>query len=298
MPNTNPLIASIDAGGTSFKCGMATLEGHIVARARVGTTTPNETLGNCIAFFAEELKQQQGKIISLGIASFGPIDINPHSPSYGTILETPKPGWSQTDLKAAFLSALNVPVAIDTDVNGALLAELQSGAAQDCTSAAYVTIGTGIGAGLYANGALLGHPSHPEFGHICVTRDPDDSYQGTCIYHGDCLEGLASATAFMARFGAPQNLADDHPGWQLEANYLAQACWSLSLSFRPQRIILGGGLMIAPHLIGMVREAYSELSGGYLGQNSDQVRALIVRPHHGDDAGLQGGFYLARQNLD
>lgn len=295
MAEKREIFAGIDAGGTTFKCGLADCDGRLLAQHRVPTKNPQETLQACADFFTDQARAQNGALRSLGIASFGPIDVDPLSADYGTLLNTPKPGWRGTNLKAAFEARMDVPVSIDTDVNGALLAEMESGAGIGCRSAAYVTVGTGIGAGIFANGNLIGKPAHPEFGHIRVARHPSDDFTGACSFHGDCLEGMASAKAFSARYGDPETLPADHPGWQILAFYLAQACWSLSLSFRPERILLGGGIMLAPHLINSVRHAYLKLSGGYLGDTYEQVEALIARPSHGDDAGLLGGLYLARQ---
>lgn len=298
MTKNKALIAGIDAGGTSFKCGLASKDGKLIASKRFATTTPEQVITACAHYLKSEAAARGGKLVSLGIAAFGPLDVDPLSPDYGTILKTPKPGWSGTRLKADFENLLGVPVSIDTDVNGALLAEMETGAATGVQSAAYVTIGTGIGAGIFSGGALVGRPHHPEFGHIRIARHADDTFEGACQFHGDCLEGLASAPAFTVRYGDPVTLPADHKGWLVEAYYLAQACWALSLTFRPERIMLGGGLMLAPHLLGMVRAAYFDLAAGYLGEDRQATDAMIVRPAHGDDAGLLGGLHLARKGLD
>lgn len=196
-------------------------------------------------------------------------------------------------LKQIFETRLAVPVSIDTDVNTALLAELSSGIARDCNTAAYVTVGTGIGAGISANGRLIGAPAHPEFGHIYLKRAPADAeFKGICSFHDDCLEGLASARAFESKYGDPRLLSAQHPGWRVEAIYLAQACIVLNSTFRPDRIILGGGLMQAVHLIQLVREEFDVLNANYLSDVSTED--LIVRPHFGDDAGLVGAILKAR----
>jgi fructokinase len=291
-------LAGIDAGGTTFKCVLADGQGTILARSRVPVTTPGETLEACVAFFREALRPDAGALSGFGLASFGPLDIDPASARYGCLLDTPKPGWAGTDLRGAFVQTLGAPLAIDTDVNGALLAELthEQGAARGCQSAAYITIGTGIGAGLLANGAMLGRPSHPEFGHIAVRRHAlDAGFDGVCPFHGDCLEGMASASAMRARWGDPAGMAPDHPGWEVIADYLAQACRSLTLTLRPQRIVLGGGVMLAPHLIGRVREAYDRQMAGYLGKAEPDTAHLITTPGLGDDAGLMGALELARR---
>lgn len=282
--------AGIDAGGTTFKCGVADGAGAIIARRRVPVTTPAETLEACARFFLEATPDG---LQSFGIASFGPVDVDPASPHYGTILTTPKPGWAGTGLANFFRGALGLEVAVDTDVNGALLAEMKQGAARGCSSAAYVTIGTGIGAGIFVNGDMAGRPLHPEFGHIPVRRRArDQDFAGACPFHGDCLEGMASVTAIRARFGPPEDLPEGDPAWEVIADYIAQACRVLSLGFRPERIVLGGGLMLAPHLLARVQSAYTAQMAGYLG--AEDAGRLITTPGLGDDAGLAGAILLGR----
>ena len=295
MSGKKTCFAGIDAGGTTFKCGVSDTDGNLLNKHRVRVTSPEETLSACAEFFKSVTSDT--KIEALGIASFGPIDIDRTSTSYGTILSTPKPNWSGTDLRGFFSRALNIKTHVDTDVNGALLAELLSGAAQGASSAAYITIGTGIGAGLFLNGDFAGRPTHPEFGHIPLKRHPDDSaFEGGCPFHKDCLEGLASVSAMRTRWGEPKDLATDHHGWGIIADYLAQACRVLTLTLRLDRIVLGGGLMLAPHLLAMIRSAYDHQMGNYLGDMSVTGDALIDRPAHGDDAGLVGALLLASQN--
>ncbi|WP_417451917.1 ROK family protein [Kordiimonas sp.] len=261
-------------------------------RARVPVTTPEQTLTGVRVFFREALAAQDARMTALGVASFGPVNIDPTSAQYGTILDTPKPGWSRFNLRESLQNDLQVPVFLNTDVNGALLAEMTWGAAQNCKGVAYVTVGTGIGAGIYSRGCFLGHPSHPEFGHIRVKQHPADSdFTGNCLFHGDCLEGLASAKAIAARFGDPASLPEHHAIWDIEAYYLAQACLSLVLTTRVERIVLGGGILLAKGLIEKVRSAYDGLQNGYV---QDHATAdLIMTPGLGDDAGLKGGILLA-----
>lgn len=301
------LIAGIDAGGTTFKCALAWNDaGHapprLLAEARIDTTAPDTTLDACAAFFRDAAecdnneigRQGRSQIGMVGVGAFGPVDIDPSSARYGEILSTPKPGWSGVKLRQELASRLSAPVRVDTDVNAALRAERAWGAAHGTQSAAYVTVGTGIGAGVFAGRAFAGAPQHPELGHIRVTRAPGDAdFAGLCPFHGDCLEGLACAPALTARFGDPRAFDHDHPGWRLEAHYLAQACLTLSLSFRVQRIVLGGGLMRSEHLLTLVRTAYGELMNGYLGQSDADIAQLIVRPGLGDAAGVMGGLALA-----
>lgn len=286
------IFGGIDGGGTTFKCGIGNSDGQLIDTHRVPTTTPYETLAACASYF-RSIAGPDG-LKGLGIASFGPVDIDPRSAGYGTILTTPKPGWSGTDLRAVFRDSLSVDAVVDTDVNGALLAEMRHGAAKGARSAAYITVGTGIGAGLFVNGALAGGPTHPEFGHIPLHRHPGDhDFGGVCPFHGDCLEGLASVTAMRARWGEPAALPATHPGWTIIASYLAQACRVLTLTLRLERIVIGGGLMLAPHLLGLVRAAYDAQMAGYLGDMAVPGEALIRRPGLGDDAGLVGAVLLA-----
>jgi fructokinase len=288
-----PIVAAIDAGGTTFKCALIQEGQGIIAGIRVPTTQPTETLQGCAQFFKDQAALGRKPSV-MGIASFGPIDVDPQSSNYGMILDGPKLGWAATNLKTYFEQELSLKVKVDTDVNGALLAEMRWGAAKGANSAAYVTVGTGIGGGLFANGELIGKPFHPEFGHIRLRRhEADKDFPGVCSYHGDCLEGLASATAITKRFGNPVDLPNGHIGWDIEAYYLAQACNTLSLMLRPDKIVLGGGLLLAPHLIGSVRKQYAGLMNNYLSQSCAEIETLIVTPGLGDDAGLFGGACLA-----
>ncbi len=286
------VFGGIDAGGTTFKCGLSDASGNLIEKTRVPVSTPQETLAGCVAFFRSAGAGRDLK--ALGLASFGPIDVDPASQGYGTILTTPKPGWTGTNLKQYFSAALGVAIRVDTDVNGALLAELVLGAGVGAASAAYITVGTGIGAGVFLNGDFAGRPLHPEFGHIPVRRNArDTAFAGTCPFHGDCLEGLASVTAMRARWGGPEALGADHEAWPIAADYLAQACRVLTLTLRLDRIIIGGGLSLAPHFISLVRTAYDEQLAGYLGKQAPPGSDLIHRPVLGDDAGLMGAILLA-----
>lgn len=285
------LVGGIDAGGTTFKCGVKSEAGEWVAKHRVPVTDPQTTIDACVSFFQEAVGDNQ--LSGFGIASFGPIDVDLRSPSYGTILTTPKPGWSNTPLRAIISDRLDISVAIDTDVNGALLAEMGYGAAKNATSAAYITIGTGIGAGIAIRGQLVGMPYHPEFGHIRVKRHPKDTdFEGSCPFHGDCLEGLASVTALKQRWGDPVGWGEDHIGWDIAAYYLGQAVTNLFLTLRLDRIVLGGGLMLAPMMLTRVRKEVDELIAGYVNIDASDI---VDTPFHGDNAGLEGAIYLAQK---
>ena len=295
MTKTSPLLAGLDAGGTTFKCIAYRMGEGILARKRFKTGSPFETIADCTRFFVEQ-SERLGAFASMGIAAFGPLNVDPISPAYGTIGDGPKTAWSGINLKAAFEAALNLPVMIDTDVNAALLSEMKWGAAQGCESAAYTTIGTGIGSGFATNGTLLGKPFHPEFGHIRLSKHPaDTNFNGVCSCHGDCLEGLASAPAITERFGNPENLPEGHIAWNIIGFYLAQACLSQFLTLRPERIILGGGVMLSPYILPKVHSHFERLLGGYLGLSPNDIDALIVKAGLGDDAGVLGAIALAEE---
>lgn len=283
------IIGAIDAGGTTFKCAVLNENRDILAYERIKTTDPQTTFLSCLEFFG---KCQP--VESLGIACFGPLNLDMSSTDRGQIHNTPKPGWSGANPRQWFADHMNVPVNIETDVNAALLAERAWGAAQNTSSSVYITVGTGIGAGIYANGALLGRPHHAEFGHIPVERHPEDkNFEGLCPYHGNCLEGMASANALWERFGDPEKLSADHLAWTFIADYLAQACQVLILTLRPQKILLGGGLMQAPHIIQAIQDRTFVRLANYAGIKEGEIRSVICRPDLGDDAGLLGGAYLA-----
>jgi fructokinase len=295
VTSTSTFHAGIDAGGTTFKCGIYDAKGDVIAKQRVKLSHPTDTADKCLHFFTQamtDIGAELSDLASFGIASFGPLDLDPNSPHYGSILNTPKSNWSHINLRRIFAEKLGLSVAIDTDVNGALLAEMMEGAARGLSCGVYTTIGTGIGAAIVINGNFVARPSHPEFGHIPIMRHSLDDYAGACPFHKDCLEGLASATAMRNRFGDTQQLAEDHWGWEMEAFYLAQACVTQFLTLRPQRIILGGGLMLAPFLIDKIREAFKAQLASYIPLTDQNIRELITLPQLGDDAGLRGAVLL------
>jgi len=231
-------------------------------------------------------------VAAVGVASFGPLDLDPRSPRRGTIAATPKPGWSGADVAGAF-RALGVPVAVDTDVNGAALAEHRWGAGRGLDVFVYVTVGTGIGGGAVIGGRTLRGAAHPEMGHLRVPRDREaDRFPGVCPFHGDCLEGLASGPAMERRWGAPpEALPADHPGWSLEARYLALGLAAVVAVLAPERIAIGGGVTGQPALLPMVREELRRVLGGYLAMPD------IVPPALGARAGVLGGVALALDAL-
>jgi len=292
------LVGGIEAGGTKFVCAVGSGPDDVRAETRFPTTTPEETIGQAIDFFREQ-REQHGELAALGIAAFGPLDPDPASPTYGYITSTPKPGWTNVDFAGPLARALDLPVAFDTDVNGAALAEGRWGAAQGLDTFIYLTIGTGIGGGAMVGGSLLHGLLHPEMGHVRLPHDrQQDPYPGRCPYHGDCLEGLASGPAIAARWGRPaQTLPVDHPAWSLEAHYLALGLVNFIVTLSPQRIILGGGVMEQAQLFPLVRRRVLELLNGYVQSPRllEQIDMYIVPPALGRRAGVLGALALARQ---
>lgn len=291
---TKKLFAGIDAGGTTFKLGVADEALNLIGKSRVPTTTPEATVSEAASSLQDLARAAGGTIAQVGIATFGPVDVDEGSNSYGTILATPKEAWSGAPLLGMVSEALGVPGKLDTDVNGALEAEMNFGAGRGASRAAYATVGTGIGVGIKVDGLFAGRPLHPELGHIRVERHPEDrAFEGLCSFHGDCLEGLSAAPALSARFGSLEDLAEDHLAWEVAGYYLAQLCLTLALTSRLERIILGGGVLGAPSLIGSVQRQFSKLNAGYIPEAA-QPEDLIRRAELGDDAGLMGSLLLAK----
>jgi fructokinase len=265
-------------------------------RTTFPTTTPEATISRALTFF----RRWAADLVAVGIGSFGPVDPDPSSPTYGHITTTPKPGWENTDILGRVEAALGVPAGFDTDVNAAALGEHRWGAAQDVDTLVYLTVGTGIGGGAMVTGELLHGLMHPEMGHIRVPHDDmRDPFEGVCPFHGDCLEGLAAGPAIEARWGQPgEALPADHPAWALEAHYLALGLVAFICTLSPQRIILGGGVMQQYQLFPMIRSEVQELLNGYIqvpAITTDAVDDYIVPPALGGEAGVLGAIALAQQ---
>jgi len=294
MTAAPPLFGCIEAGGTKFVLGVARDPDTVLRTARIPTTTPDETLAAALEFFTAA-QAEWGAVDALGIASFGPVDLDRSSPGWGRIVDTPKPGWSGTDLVGPFARALDCPVGFDTDVNGAILAESLWGAATGADIAVYVTVGTGIGGGALVEERPVHGSRHPEMGHILPRRHPDDrDFVGTCPFHGDCLEGLASGPAIAARWGASlSELGPDHPAHDIVAYYLAQLVVAQQALLSPRRIVLGGGVLGTPGLLDRVRDHAARMANGYFGTHD--YATLIVAPGLGDRAGLLGALALAQR---
>lgn len=293
---TQPLLAGVEAGGTKFVCGLGHADGTVLWRESVATTTPEETLVTLRRMF-DTARARFGAPVAAGVASFGPLQLDRQSSVFGSIGNTPKPGWAGFDLAGAVSAALACPVTIDTDVAGAGLAEARLGGGKGLRTLAYLTVGTGVGGALILDGQPLHSTPHPEMGHISLSRHADDlAFAGVCPYHGDCLEGLASGPAIKARTGKPlSSLEPEHPIWSIVSDYLAQACVDLHLVFAPNRIVLGGGVMSNRRLFDLIRERVVTLNNGYVSELSDRSRLaeMIIPPALGDNAGLIGAFLLA-----
>jgi fructokinase len=289
------LLGGLEAGGTKFVCAVGTGPDDVRAEVRLATTTPARTIAEAIEFFAGQAKRTP--LAALGIASFGPLDLDPRSPTFGSITTTPKPGWQHVDLTTPLRRALGVPVTVDTDVNGAALAEHRWGSGRGVGTLVYVTVGTGIGGGALVDGRPVHGLVHPEMGHVRVPHDRTrDPFDGTCPHHGDCWEGLASAPALAARWGREaEALPDDHPAWELEAHYLALGLTSVVLVLSPERIVLGGGVMTRMQLYPAVRRELAALIGGYLRTPAlgAGIEAYVVPPALGDRAGVLGALAIA-----
>ncbi|MEM1229360.1 MAG: ROK family protein [Pseudomonadota bacterium] len=279
MLNTDAseLFALVEAGGTKFICAVADENGQIQSQTRIQTTTSERTLGEVVAFFRAQTLALGG-LSAIAVGSFGPVDNDPSSHHYGYVLSTPKPGWSDTNLLGHLTSELNLPGVIDTDVNAAALGEYKFGAARECRSVCYVTVGTGVGVGLCIDGSCFPRSTHSEVGHIRVPRAHGDSFEGICPYHQDCLEGLACGPALNARWGQPaETLPQNHPAWNIEAHYLACLCQNLVYTVRPDRIVLGGGVFNNGWLIDRVRAKLAESLAGYALRDTEQDMSLFLR---------------------
>ncbi|MEJ8306512.1 ROK family protein [Saccharibacillus sacchari] len=282
------IIGAIEAGGTKFVCGIGNEHGEILDRISFPTEEPEKTTQQAADYFKDK------GIEALGIGSFGPLDLDTDSPTYGHVTTTPKPGWANYDLLGHLKKELNVPAGFDTDVNAAAFGEARWGAAQGLDSCLYYTVGTGIGVGVYAGGRLIHGLVHPEGGHVLVRRHPDDSFEGACPYHGDCLEGMAAGPAIAKRWGqSADRLPEDHPAWDIEAHYLAEAITGAILLLSPKKIILGGGVMHQTQLFPLIRQKVAKNLNGYVASSVlDDLDSYVVPPGLGDNAGLVGSIAL------
>lgn len=285
------LLGALEAGGTKMVCAIGDERGNVLDKVKFPTNTPKETMPQIIDYFKNK------DIEALGIGSFGPVDVNPKSQTYGYITNTPKLAWRNYNIVGSVKEILNIPIGFDTDVNGAVLGEVALGCGKDLDSVVYITIGTGVGVGVYINGNLLHGMLHPEAGHIIVIQREDDTFKGMCPYHESCLEGLASGPAIEKRWGTKAiALSDNSRVWELEAYYIGQAIINFIYTYSPQKIILGGGVMHQEQLFPLIRRMVKELNGDYIKTKEMQdLDTYIVPASLNDNQGIMGALELARR---
>ena len=302
------IVGAIEGGGTKFVCAVLQFDHpnipektpRILRIERIPTTDPEPTLDAVVQFFKDS------EIECVGLGMFGPIECRIESPLWGYLLKTPKLGWSDIDIAQRLQRKLGVPIKLETDVAAAGLGEWKWGAGLGTHCCVYITIGTGIGAGIIIDGIPMRASFHPEIGHMRVPRartadSGPDEFKGLCIHHGDCLEGLASGPAIAARWGeAPENMSIEHPAWKLEAEYLAYALTNIALTVAPDRIIVGGGIGLREGLLDLVSERMRELLGGYIQalNSTAAIRLFLARAELGSKAGVLGAAELARQTIN
>lgn len=280
---------SIEAGGTKFVCAIADENLEIIERESYPTTVPEETMALVIDFFNKHTE----KLKAIGIGSFGPIDINKDSSTYGFITSTPKLAWQNYDLLGEMKKHFTVPMAFTTDVNAAAYGEYKLGQGKAKNSLVYFTIGTGVGGGAIQEGKFVEGFSHPEMGHMLIQPHSDDEFEGVCPFHGNCLEGMAAGPSIEKRFGIKgQDIPEDHPFWEIEATYIAQCAYNTTLILSPEVIVFGGGVMHQQHMVDKVHAAFKKLINGYV--NYPKIDAYIVTPELGDNAGTLGCLSLAK----
>lgn len=278
---------AVEIGGTKTDMTVGTSFADMSEPVRIATADPDQTLAQIVDFFSAH------EVSAVGVASFGPLQLDRSSPRFGSMLFTPKPGWSGVAVQPRLSAALGLPVIIDTDVNGAALGEGEWGATRGMDHHVYVTVGTGIGAGIVVGGRLIGGQHHPELGHIAVARHPDDRHEGSCPYHGACLEGMAAGPALEARFGRWETWAGNDLVLDLVTSYLAQGMVGLVYTVAPERIVVGGGVSKIPGFHERLRERVGTALAGY--PETSDLGLLISKPGLGDRSGLAGALLLASQ---
>lgn len=290
---SEPLLAAIELGGTKTIVTVARGLGEAIKTSRMPTEMPGRTIG-AVGDLLESWQARHGPIAALGIAAFGPVRLDPDARDWGYVLPTTKPGWTGAAVAPALQRRLGCPVAIETDVNAAALAEARLGAGQGCRHLAYVTVGTGVGVGLVLNGAPHHGTLHPELGHLLVRRDPRDAFAGICTFHGDCLEGLASGPAIQARLGRPlDQLGENHAFRDVLVGYLAQLSAVLVMALSVERIVMGGGVLTRLDLLPAINARLSALLAGYLPERD--AGPAVVAPALAD-AGLHGALLMAQSS--
>ncbi|MCM1252119.1 MAG: ROK family protein [Clostridium sp.] len=287
-------LGALEAGGTKMVCAIGNENGEILEQVSIPTVTPEVTIPKLLSFF------QDKNIEALGIGCFGPIDLNRSSDTYGYITTTPKTAWQNYNIVGAFQKELGVPIGFDTDVNGSLLGEYTWGIGKELHSCIYITVGTGIGIGVMADGKLVHGMLHPEGGHILLHRLPEDNYRGFCPFHENCFEGLAAGPAIEGRWGQKAaELAGEQKVWEMEAEYIAQALVNYTCILSPQRIILGGGVMHQQQLFPMIRDRFAQLLNGYLQtEELKDLDSFIVPQSLDDKQGIMGALKLGMMELE
>ncbi|NJD59376.1 MAG: fructokinase [Anaerolineales bacterium] len=295
--STGQFYGGIEGGGTKFICMVASDPGSTIDEVRFVTTTPQETLEQVCAFFTPYIKAQ--RIKSIGLGSFGPVDTDPSSPTFGYITTTPKPNWAFTNILGILQGELKVPIAIDMDVAASALGEYRWGASRGIDPSLYLTVGTGIGGSYILNGKPLRGLVSLEMGHVYIPHNRQrDPFPGSCPYHGDCFEGLANGPAIHKRFNQfPESLADQDPFWEIEAGYIAYALVNYIFTFPPKKIVVGGGVMHRLFLFDLVRHKVSSLLNNYLNHPTltGPLDEYIVPPGLGYRSGVLGGIALAME---
>lgn len=287
-------IGALEGGGTKMVLAIGNENGEILDQIQIPTLTPEETMPKMIDYF------KNANIDALGIATFGPIDLDRNSKTYGYITSTPKLAWCNYDFLGAFKKELTIPIAFDTDVNGSAIGEATWGISKGLENSVYITIGTGVGIGVISNGKPLHGMLHPEGGHMLLTPHPNDHYKGKCPYHKNCLEGMAAGPAVEERWGKKGiELADQDEVWDLEAYYIAQALCNIIMMLSPQRIILGGGIMHQTQLMPLIRKKTKEFVNGYIKTPLiDDIDNYIVLPSLNDKQGIMGCIKLALNEME
>lgn len=292
-----PLYAVIEAGGTKFNIAVGTDTNGWLIEKRIATDIPSNTLIKCIEFL-KQAEAKFGPLAAIGIAAFGPIDLNINSSRYGTILNTPKQNWSNTNLLESFAQHFQCPIGIDTDVNAAALAEYE--AREVAGNLVYITVGTGVGVGVCMNGETLKGELHPELGHLAVSV-LDTEKVGVCSAHGSCVEGLISGPALKKRWNVElEKITAEHPLWESSAHYLAHLCSAITLAYSPYKIVLGGGVVDSGHLLKPLRRVFSQLMAGYLPDESfpGGIDNFIELPIFTHSAGLVGALRMAEKKYN
>lgn len=284
------LYGALEAGGTKMVMAIGDENGQILEQKSIPTTIPEETMPQIITYFKEK------NIEALGVGAFGPVDVVKESETYGYILNTPKIAWKNYNLLGTLQEALQIPIGLDTDVNGSCLGEMTYGCAKGLDTVIYLTIGTGIGAGVAVGGKLLHGMLHPEAGHILITKKPHDPGKSVCPYHDSCMEGLASGPSIEARWGKKAyELESDHMAWELESEYIAKGLVNMILMISPQKIILGGGVMHQEQLFPKIREKVKTyINEYYQTKELADMETYIVPPSLHDNQGIMGAIRLAQ----